>query len=50
MSSMISSSFAASVWSKFGSQLLAWSNSPFWIESTTNEYHGQEFFRSVFEK
>ena len=38
------------VWSGSGRKLLAWSNLPFLIDSTTNEYHGHEFSRSVFEK
>src|SRR5690606_24074618 len=46
----ISSSLSAFVWSGSGRKLAAWSNSPFLIERITNEYHGQEFSRSVFEK
>ena len=45
-----SSSRSALVCSKSGSQLFAWSYRPPFTESTTNEYHGQECFRSVSEK
>ena len=44
------SSRSACVCSISGKKLFAWSNLPFLIESTTNEYQGHEFFRSVSEK
>ena len=46
----IKSSFSAAVWSALGRKLVAWSNFPLFTESTTNEYQGQEFSRSVLEK
>ncbi len=46
----INSSFSATVWSAFGRKLFAWSNFPPLIDSTTNEYQGHEFSRSVLEK
>src|SRR6185312_5284253 len=44
------SSLSAWVWSASGRKLFACANLPFWMDNTTNEYHGHEFCKSVCEK